>query len=104
LQTAVGKLGLAGQRLRLGANLRGVRAMAGDLLAHGRKPRLGVLARRQFSQRRHRDLMRCVGFAAIGRKTRVGFRERRVACGMTVDLTLGVGMAFVRRSAHALRR
>ena len=61
LQPAVGEFGLARQRLRFGAHLRGEAAMAVDLGADGGEPGFGVEARRQFGQRRGGALMRGFG-------------------------------------------
>ena len=51
LHAAVGEFGLARQRLRFGAHLRGEPAMAVDVGANGGELRLGVEARRQLGQR-----------------------------------------------------
>ena len=58
LHAAVGELGFARQRLRLGADLGGHAAMAFDVAADGGETGFGVLARRQLGERRRRRIRR----------------------------------------------
>ena len=100
---AVGEFGLARQRLRFGAHLRGEAAMAVDVGANGGESGFGLEARRQFGQRRGGALMRGLGLGAVGGEAAVGFGQRRFARGVAVDLALGRGMAFARGIGLALR-
>ena len=103
LQPAVGQFGLARQRLRFGAHLRGEAAMALDVGADGGESGFGVEARRQFGQRRGGALMRGIGLGAVGIEAGVGFGQRRFPRRMAIDFALGSGMAFARGIGLALR-
>ena len=103
LQAAVGEFGLARQRLRFGAHLRGEAAMAVDVGAHGGEPGFGVEARRQFGRApRRRSHARLAASSAVGGEAAVRFGQRRFARGVAVDLALGRGMAFARGVGLAL--
>ena len=102
LDAAIGKLRLAGQRLCLGADLRGKPAMAVDLGADRSKLALGVEACRQFEKRCGGVLMRALGLHAVGGEAAARFGQRRAARGMTVDLALGRRMTLARGIGLAL--
>ena len=74
-----------------------------NLAANGGEPRLGVEGRRQLGERGVGALMGCLGLAAIGGETGMGFGQRGFARGVAIDLALGRGMAFARRIGFALR-
>src|SRR6185437_9218765 len=103
LQPAVRQFRLARQRLRLGAHLGGEPAMALDVAADRGQLRLGVEARRQFVQRRDRGFVRGLRFGAVGIDAAVGFRQRRFARGVTVDLAFGRRVPLARGIGLALR-
>ena len=103
LHALVGQLRLARQRLGLGAHLGGEAAVSVDLGADGAEPCFGLVGRREFGQRGFRALMGGFGFAAVGGEAGVGLGQRRLACGVAVDLALGRGVALARGIGLALR-
>src|SRR5262249_12102308 len=96
LHAAIGKLGLARQRLRLGADLGGKSAMALDVGADGGKPGLGLLARRQFGKCGSCTLMSAIGLGEVGVEAVARLRQCRLARGMTVQFALSRGVALAR--------
>ena len=89
LQAAIREFGLARQRLRFGAHLRGEPAMAVDLGPYLAKLRLGVEARRQFGQRRRGASCAAAASMRSAVEAALRFGQRRAARGVAVDLALG---------------
>ena len=103
LQAAVGEFGLARQRLRLGANLGGVGAVAGDVVAHGGELCSVSRAGGKLFKRDGGFSCASCGFAAVGVRRVLRFGERGMARGVAVDLAFGVGMTLARGVGVALR-
>ena len=112
VEAAVGELGLAGQRLRLGAHLRGIVALDLDVGADRGELVLDLGGGRERDERRFGLLLAGARLVAAGGEPGLGFVECGHPRGVAGDLALRgrvqftgcVGLAAARRAAGRGRR
>ncbi len=103
LQAAAGEFGVAGDRLRLDADLRKGSAIFGNDLIDARQPGFEFVGGRQRSKGGLSFFASRNRFVAARDDPLTGFLERRNARRIAADLTLGGGMLLARRIGRMLR-